>query len=380
MKILMMVRPNFYEFGGGDRVQVLKTKEALERRGHSVTIATGFVSNLRPYSVVHLFNMMLTPHAYLIYALWAKRSGKPVVLSTIYWNPSEWLEHARAEGFLPPQTSEGRANPFSGISKSNLMWLLPQFKETRHWVKLYITTRGTGRASAYVRRTLIGTVDALLPNGESEGEMVQHDFGRARKSIFIPNGVDDAFAQAKAEPFVKQYGVSDFVLHVGRVESRKNLIALVTAVKKLGLPLVLIGNDKVEPDYTEAVKKAAPANTLYIPELPHENLGSAYAAAKVHALASWFETPGLSSLEAGLAGCNVVTTDRGTTTEYFSDLAWYCDPADQKSIEKAVDEAYRAHKSSRLRKHLLEHFTWDEVAKRTEQAYELTMKPPKALV
>lgn len=374
MKILFMVRHNFHEIGGGDKIQVLKTADALERRGHQVTIATKYVGDLRPYDMVHLFNMMISPHSYLMYTLTAKRSHKPVALSTIYWNPREWLEHAEKEGFPPPASTSGRTNPFQGIELWRLPLILLRFPEARRWLRLFVTKYGSGEASKYVRRTLISSVDVILPNGDSEGEMVQADFGKVRRCMMIPNGVDDAFGNAKPDEFVRQYKLRDFVLHVGRIESRKNLIPLVAAVRKLGLSLVLIGNDTAEPAYTEAVRKAAPDNTLYIADMPHEQLGSAYAAAKVHALASWFETPGLASLEAGLAGTNVVTTDRGTTKEYFSDLAWYCDPTKPESIERAVKAAFAAPHGGKLREHLLKNFTWDKVAEKTEHAYREVMK------
>ena len=53
-------------------------------------------------------------------------------------------------------------------------------------------------------------------------------------------------------------------------------------------------------------------------------LASAYAAARVFALPSWFETPGLAALEAGLAGCAVAITPYGSTRDYFGDLRAVC--------------------------------------------------------
>ena len=50
-------------------------------------------------------------------------------------------------------------------------------------------------------------------------------------------------------------------------------------------------------------------------------LASAYAAARVFALPSWFETPGLAALEAALAGARWSITPFGCTREYFGDHA-----------------------------------------------------------
>lgn len=371
MKILMIARSNLYQFGGGDRVQLLKTKAALEARGHEVTVATGYVANARHYDVVHLFNMMLAPHAFVIHTLSAHRQGKPVALSTIYWNPSEWLEATEKQGVPthPAAETGPRTGFFDGVPTRTVIWFLLTSRTMQTWLWLSLVRRGSGQASRFIRRFLLAHVDIILPNGEKEREQVERDFGQARRSRFIPNGTDDDFKDAKAEDFEKQYGKTDFVLHVGRIETRKNLLAAVRAVRELKLPLVLIGNTTYDPAYVQAVMQAAPAETLVVPELPYEQLGAAYKAARVHVIGSWFETPGLSSLEAGLAGCNVVSTDRGTTTEYFADLAWYCDPANPESIKQAIKAAWEAPKSDQLRRHLLSHYTWAHVAEATEAAY-----------
>ncbi len=67
---------------------------------------------------------------------------------------------------------------------------------------------------------------------------------------------------------------------------------------------------------------------IWLGRLDHHDplLASAYAAARVFALPSWFETPGLAALEAALAGCAVVITPYGSTREYFGDLVEYARP------------------------------------------------------
>ncbi len=54
---------------------------------------------------------------------------------------------------------------------------------------------------------------------------------------------------------------------------------------------------------------------------------------------SWFETTGLSSLEAAAMGCNIVITRKGDAYEYFGDYAYYCDPESPDSIFKAIEKA-----------------------------------------
>jgi glycosyltransferase involved in cell wall biosynthesis len=106
--------------------------------------------------------------------------------------------------------------------------------------------------------------------------------------------------------------------------------------------------------------------------LPHDStrLASAYAAARVFALPSWFETPGLAALEAALAGCPVVITPYGCAQEYFGDRVHYARPDRPREVMRAIETAWRAAGDPSLRRHVAEHFFWSEVATRTAEVYD----------
>ena len=76
-------------------------------------------------------------------------------------------------------------------------------------------------------------------------------------------------------------------------------------------------------------------------------------------------------LSAALGGCDIVSTSRGCTREYFGDMAWYCDPTDKRSIRDAVVAAYQAaHNRQELKEHILNNFAWPKAAQRTLEAYK----------
>jgi hypothetical protein len=85
------------------------------------------------------------------------------------------------------------------------------------------------------------------------------------------------------------------------------------------------------------------------------------------------------SLEAGAAGCNIVSTDRGSAREYLEEMAWYCDPRSVESVREAVQAAYEAPRSERLREHIQEHFTWRQAAEQTVEGYRLAMSLYEAM-
>ena len=72
---------------------------------------------------------------------------------------------------------------------------------------------------------------------------------------------------------------------------------------------------------------------IIIDHLTPELLASAYAAARVHCLASWMDTCGLVSLEAAMSGAAIVGSTFGHELEYLQKDAWLANPAgDRESI------------------------------------------------
>ena len=113
---------------------------------------------------------------------------------------------------------------------------------------------------------------------------------------------------------------------------------------------------------------------MFIEHLPQAGLIKYYRQAKVHALPSWFETTGLSSLEAAAMGCNVVISDKGDTKEYFEEKAFYCDPRSPESIYDAVEKASGHPYNDLLRKKIIASYTWQQAAIQTLIAYKQVLE------
>ena len=133
--------------------------------------------------------------------------------------------------------------------------------------------------------------------------------------------------------------------------------------------MVLIGPLNDTQYYYEARQAASGGGVKFIDTLKSKDLANAYAAAKVHALVSWYDIPGLVSLEAALAGCNLVTTVRGSASEYLGDMAYYCDPGDLDSIAQALLTAWQSPPNPGLSLHVANNFSWEKTAQATYQAY-----------
>jgi glycosyltransferase involved in cell wall biosynthesis len=182
----------------------------------------------------------------------------------------------------------------------------------------------------------------------------------------LPNGVDERYSRATPDLFESRYGVRDFILYVGHIGwERKNLLRLISAVRALSRPLVLMG-PVVAGRYAAACLELAGATpgALVVPGVAPDDplLQSAYAACDTLVLPSYYETPGLAALEAALAGAKVCVTRYGGTDEYFGVHAEYLEPRSEASIRDAVARSLAKEKTGLLREHVMTNFTWGRVA------------------
>ena len=220
----------------------------------------------------------------------------------------------------------------------------------------------------------------VLPNTSDEGRLIAEGMGVPGERIrVVPNGVDTRFADATPELFEREYGLRDFVLNVGHIGSgRKNVLRLMQSMRGLDADLVVIGKVHRGP-YAEACMAEAAANPrIHIIEgLPNDSpmLASAYAACRVFALPSIFETPGIAALEAAVAGAAVVITPHGGTRDYFADRATYAEPTSVESIRRGIRTALADGPPEGLADHILRTFAWERVAEQTAEVYgELRMQ------
>ncbi len=225
-----------------------------------------------------------------------------------------------------------------------------------------------------VRAGLCNLALMNFPNTASEGKLIHEAFSVPKKNIsVIPNGVEKYFKKADAALFIEKYNLQDFVLFVGQAGApRKNVIKLLEIAPKIDAPVVIIGSF-FQDEYGEKCKQLAEksGNVTLVETLPHnsELLASAYAAAKVFALPSLFETPGIAAMEAALAGAEVVITERGGTKEYFGNFAQYIDPNSSESLLKAIKKALNGKRNPELKQRILTNYTWDNIAKLTAENY-----------
>lgn len=353
IKAALCIRPNWREQPGGDVVQLLKTKDALETN-HPVSVSivdSVEARELAESDIVHVFNVQ-QPEIGLPFLRAARARGQRTAISTIFWD----LSHAHFAMVL---------NRF-GLDACRFGFLKPLAGA------LFETL---GRPSYFSRATrarvdeMVGLGDVLLPNSAEEAEMLARYLRTNTLSWNVRpvvNAVDAAVFCSSEVPWASRQGV----IQAGNFEAVKNHMA----VLRDDVPVVLVGNP-TNRDYVKRIRKRAGGNVRIIDRsLPQADLAKEFHRCKVHVNPSFRESPGLSTMEALASGCRVVISDKPycPVDTYFADLmgtaVFSCNPYSPASVRRAIDQALAAEGHVDLTE-WLKKFSWDEAAKQTFAAY-----------
>ena len=147
---------------------------------------------------------------------------------------------------------------------------------------------------------------------------------------------------------------------------------MLKAFKNIDYKLDIYGNNSpLHNDYVFDANKLLNSNTKINKYVEHDDLPDLYNTYETHILPSWLETPGLVQLEAAACGCNIVSTNKGSTQEYFKNFATYCEPGSPLKIAEAINESREIMlKPSVISEFILDNYTWQKTALQTNFYYE----------
>ena len=359
IKVAMIVRSTLYTVRGGDTIQALQTARMLFGQGISVDIKlTDESINYNNYSLLHFFN--ITRPADILHHI--RKIDIPFVVSTIMTDYSEYDKYHRkgVPGII-----------FRHLSGDSIEYM----KAIARW----ITGKDKLMSFSYVWKgqkksilEIIKKAGLILPNSVSEYSRIKQLYGCQPACVIVPNAVDSELFRfnslVRKDP--------NLVLCIARIEGIKNQVNLIRALNNTKFRLILIGAPAPNQlSYYHMCRNMASSNIHFIDQIPQEQLVDYYQKAKVHVLPSWFETTGLSSLEAAAMGCNLVITDKGDTSEYFGNHAVYCSPESPESIYAAVLKASVMPCDENLQMKISTQYTWQLASYHTAAGYKIIMKP-----
>lgn len=228
--------------------------------------------------------------------------------------------------------------------------------------------------------------DLILCMSENTRKDVINILGVPAEKVWVTyNGVGRMFRYYRDENLLKdlriRYSLPErFILFVGTIEPRKNLVKLVEACHllyshdRIKDPLVIVGGKgwKNEALYELIRKLKIEDRIIFTGHVSDTDLPLLYNAATVFVYPSLYEGFGIPVIEAMACGVPVVTSNVSSLPEVAGDAAILVNPQDPEEIASGI---YQIMTDKGLYKNLQERgfkqagkFTWESCAKKTLEA------------
>lgn len=165
-----------------------------------------------------------------------------------------------------------------------------------------------------------------------------------------------------------------YILFVGTLQPRKNIVKLVEAfsnLKNKDLELVIVGKKGWQyEEILESPKKyGIEKRVLFLDTVSDEELPSLYKNALCFVLPSLYEGFGLPILEAMQYGCPVITSNVSSLPEAGGDAALYFNPNDSsdiaEKIEKVISDSSLREEMIKKGHEQVKKFSWEKTARET---------------
>jgi len=251
---------------------------------------------------------------------------------------------------------------------------LPETFNRRSVMQMKLTIRHTARHAAHI----------ITPSEYSRQDIIETYKIPASKITSVPQA--PAYLKKVGDPkeiarVRKRYGLPDeFILGVGSIQPRKNLVRLIEAYARLSSagvpPLVLVGRSAWLADDTfDAVRKRnIEDRVIFTGFVPDEDLASLYSGAMFFVYPSFFEGFGLPPLEAMQCGTPVIAGNKTSIPEVVGDAGLLVDPYD---IDALADAMQKLLSDDSLRNALkqkgserVKAFSWSRTARQTLDIFE----------
>ena len=228
---------------------------------------------------------------------------------------------------------------------------------------------------------LLNLADTVITVSHSEKEVLIKHFPFLKNKIYtIYLGIKGEFLNC---PLMHEK--EKFILYVGSLSKRKNLMGLIKAFKilinKIPHKLVIVGikGDSFKEIEIPKILKDIPSQRLiFMGQIEDERLIELYRRSSLFVFPSLYEGFGLPPLEAMACGCPVVVSNVSALPEICGDAAYYINPYNIDSIAEGI---YKVLDDKDLREELIKKglerakiFSWDKSAREHLEVFEETLR------
>jgi len=192
--------------------------------------------------------------------------------------------------------------------------------------------------------------DRIVAISEStKSDIILHYGVPEDKISVIYQTCNDAFksdiSEEKIEEIIEKYNLpSQYLLYVGTINKRKNLLSIVQAIHQLGdslkMPLLVVGNGK---EYKQSVldyikKYNLESKIVFAPFIQNTHLPSIYKRASIFIFPSRYEGFGIPIIESLYCKTPVITSRLSSLPEAAGPGAHYIDVDEPSSIANGIQK------------------------------------------
>nr|MBC7244617.1 glycosyltransferase family 4 protein [Chloroflexota bacterium] len=246
------------------------------------------------------------------------------------------------------------------------------------WARWYLrwSTAYNARAAAHI----------IADSKATKRDLLHHCQAPPEKITVIYPGYNPDFAPvrdpARLASVRERYGIpSTYVLYVGTLQPRKNLMGLLDAFAVLvkqgkEIHLVIAGKKGwlYEPLFAHVRQLGLEEWIHFTGYVPQEDLPVLLSGARVFVLPSFYEGFGLPILEAMACGTPVVCSNISSLPEVAGDAAILVNPHDTAELAQALgqilDDDDLHHRLAQRGLHQVCQFPWEKCAQQTLQVLE----------
>lgn len=158
----------------------------------------------------------------------------------------------------------------------------------------------------------------------------------------VYQGCHQAFKENQSQEFLNQVKEKfqlpeRFVLNVGTIEERKNLLNVLKALKNTEIPLVVVG--RKEKKYFKKIQKFLKKNreeVYFLEGVSMQELAAIYKLANIFVYPSFFEGFGIPVIEALFSGTPVITSNLSCLPEAGGKDSVYVNPYNFEDIRAKI--------------------------------------------
>ncbi|MFB3887069.1 MAG: glycosyltransferase family 4 protein [Thermodesulfobacteriota bacterium] len=215
--------------------------------------------------------------------------------------------------------------------------------------------------------------------------------GRWKVSVhYLPNGVDHPVQldPANAKETLLGYGIDgDYLLFsAGRLDRTKGCHLLLKAFSGIetGLKLVIVGDEKTDPEYARELRKWTDPRIRFVPFISDKGtLFGIVQNAKLFVFPSAIEAMSMALLEAASLGVPIVCSDIPANQAVLPEGTIYFDSGDENDLEEKLRWALTHPEEMRERAlktqtFVRQNFSWDRIARQYDRLYQ-SMSGPRIL-